>query len=158
MQKITPFLWFDNKGEEAMNFYVSIFKNSKVISAQYNTDDTFGPKGSLFTASFQLEGQEFQLINGGPQYQFTEAVSLVVNCETQAEVDHLWNKLVEGGKEQACGWLKDKYGLSWQIIPTVLEKLIWDKSNPKKAQAAMQAMLKMVKLDINALQTAYDNA
>jgi len=151
MQKITPFLWFDGKAEEAMNFYVSIFKNSKVVST------TPGPNGTVMSATFQLEGQDFYALNGGPQFSFTPAISLFVNCETQEEVDALWNKLSVGAKEEQCGWLKDKFGLSWQIIPTVLGKLLGDK-NPKKANAAMQAMLKMKKLDIKGLEQAFGAA
>ena len=149
MQSITPFLWFDGNAEEAMNFYVSIFKNSKIVSTMP------GPDGKIFTGTFQLEGQQFMALNGGPKYKFTEAISLFVNCETQAEVDALWNKLTEGGAESQCGWLKDKFGLSWQIIPSALGKLLGDKDR-KKAQAAMQAMLQMKKIDIKGLQDAFD--
>jgi predicted 3-demethylubiquinone-9 3-methyltransferase (glyoxalase superfamily) len=145
MQKIVPFLWFDGKAEEAAKFYVSIFKNSKVLSA------------TPMSVTFQLEGQPFYALNGGPQYKFTPAISLFVNCDTQQEVDELWNKLSAGGSDEQCGWLKDKYGLSWQIIPTVLGKLLNDK-NAQKANAAMQAMLKMKKIDIKGLQQAYDRA
>jgi len=149
MQKITPFLWFDGKAEEAMNFYVSIFKNSKVVST------TPGPNGTVMSATFQLEGQDFYALNGGPQFSFTPAISLFVNCETQEEVDALWNKLSVGAKEEQCGWLKDKFGLSWQIIPSALGRMLGDKDR-KKAQAAMQAMLKMKKIDIQGLQEAFD--
>ncbi len=149
MQKITPFLWFDGKAEEAMNFYVSIFKNSKVLST------IPGPNGTVMGGTFQLEGQQFMALNGGPQYKFTEAISLFVNCETQAEVDDLWTKLTAGGAESRCGWLKDKFGLSWQIIPSVLGRLLGDKDRVK-ANRAMQAMLQMKKLDIATLQQAYD--
>jgi len=149
MQKITPFLWFDGKAEEAMNFYVSIFKNSKVVST------TPGPNGTVMSATFQLEGQDFYALNGGPQFSFTPAISLFVNCETQEEVDALWNKLSVGAKEEQCGWLKDKFGLSWQIIPSALGRMLGDKDR-KKAQAAMQAMLKMKKIDIKGLQDAFD--
>jgi predicted 3-demethylubiquinone-9 3-methyltransferase (glyoxalase superfamily) len=145
MQKIVPFLWFDGKAEEAAKFYVSIFKNSKVLSA------------TPMSVTFQLEGQAFYALNGGPQYKFTPAISLFVNCETQAEVDDLWKKLSANGSDEQCGWLKDKYGLSWQIIPRVLGKLLGDK-NPKKANAALQAMLKMKKIDIKGLQQAFDAA
>ena len=155
MQKITPFLWFDNKAEEAMNLYVSIFKDSKVLSVSRYGEAGPGPKGTVMTAQFQLEGQEFIALNGGPQFKFTEAVSFVVNCETQREVDELWAKLTEGGQESQCGWLKDKYGLSWQIVPTILPKLLTDK-DPKKSQRVMQAMLRMKKIDIQTLQQAYD--
>jgi predicted 3-demethylubiquinone-9 3-methyltransferase (glyoxalase superfamily) len=151
MQKITPFLWFDGNAEEAMKFYVSIFKNSRIVSTMA------GPDGKVMTGTFQLEGQEFMALNGGPQFKFTEAISLFVSCETQAEVDELWSKLTAGGAESQCGWLKDKYGLSWQIIPTTLGKLLGDK-NRKKAGAAMTAMLQMKKIDIKGLQEAYDRA
>jgi predicted 3-demethylubiquinone-9 3-methyltransferase (glyoxalase superfamily) len=151
MQKITPFLWFDGNLDEAMKFYTSIFKNSKVINAMP------GPDGSIFTATFQLEGQEFMALNGGPMFKFTEAVSLFVSCETQEEIDEYWTKLLAGGgKESRCGWLKDKYGLSWQVIPTTLGKLLYDK-DPVKANKAMQAMLKMNKLIIKDLQAAYES-
>lgn len=150
MQKITPFLWFDGQAEEAMHFYVSIFRNSKVGSV-----NRAGPNGPVITVSFQLEGQEFMALNGGPKYKFTEAISLFVSCETQQEVDELWGKLVAGGEEQPCGWLKDKYGLSWQIIPTALGRMLGDK-DPARAQRAMQAMLQMKKIDIGRLQRAVD--
>ena len=149
MQKIVPFLWFDGKAEEAARFYVSLFKNSKITQVMP------GPNGTAMGVTFQLEGQQFNALNGGPQYKFTPAISLFVNCETQQEVDDLWKKLSAGGSEEQCGWLKDKYGLSWQIIPTTLGKLLSDK-NVKKANAAMQAMLKMKKIDIKGLQEAYD--
>ncbi len=149
MQNITPFLWFDGQAEEAMNFYVSIFKNSKIVSTMP------GPDGKVLTGTFELDGQQFMALNGGPQFKFTEAISLFVSCETQAEVDDLWNKLIAGGAESQCGWLKDKFGLSWQIIPTALGRLLGDKDR-RKAQAAMQAMLKMKKIDIKGLQDAFD--
>jgi predicted 3-demethylubiquinone-9 3-methyltransferase (glyoxalase superfamily) len=155
MQKIVPFLWFDGKAEEAMNFYVSVFKRSKVVRVSRYGDAGPGPKGSVMSCTFQLEGQDFYALNGGPQFKFTPAISLFVNCETQQEVDELWEKLSAGGRADQCGWLQDKYGLSWQIIPTVLGKMLSDK-DPKKANAAMQAMLKMKKLDIKGLQQAYD--
>jgi predicted 3-demethylubiquinone-9 3-methyltransferase (glyoxalase superfamily) len=150
MQKITPFLWFDGKAEEAMNFYVSIFKNSKIVSVSRS-----GEEGRVTGGSFQLDGQEFLALDGGPQFTFSPAISLFVNCETQQEVDELWEKLSEGGEKQRCGWLKDKYGLSWQIIPSVLGKMLHDKDsgNPKKA---LEAMLQMNKLDIQGLKDAYD--
>lgn len=148
MKKITPFLWFDNQAEEAMNFYVSIFKNSKVLSV------TPGPNGTAISVSFELDGQEFIALNAGPQFKFTEAISFFVNCTTQAEVDELWEKLTAGGEESRCGWLKDKYGLSWQIIPSVLGELLADK-DPAKAGRVMQAMLQMDKIDIKTLQQAY---
>ncbi len=149
MQKITPFLWFDGKAEEAMNFYVSIFKNSRVLSV------TPGPNGTVMMATFQLDGQEFHALNGGPMFKFTEAISLFVNCETQQEVDDLWEKLSDGGEKSRCGWLKDKFGLSWQIIPTALGELMRDK-DPAKAGRVMQAMLQMDKIDIATLKQAYD--
>jgi len=141
--KIIPFLWFDGKAEEAAKFYVSIFKNSKIVFA------------NPMTVSFQLEGQPFYALNGGPQYKFTPAISLFVNCETQPEVDDLWNKLQAGGRPDQCGWLQDKYGLSWQIIPTALGRMLQDK-DPKKAKRVMDAMLQMKKIDIAGLQRAYD--
>jgi len=153
MQKITPFLWFDNNAEEAMNFYVSIFKNSKVISVARYGDAGPGPKGSVMTANFQLNGQEFVALNGGPHFKFTEAISFVINCQTQQEVDEYWEKLLEGGEESMCGWLKDKYGLSWQIVPTILVKLLQDK-DPVKAKRVMEAMLQMNKIDIKKLKQA----
>jgi len=155
MQKITPFLWFNGQAEEAMHFYVSIFKNSKVISVTRYGEAGPGPKGSVMSATFQLEGQTFYALNGGPQYAFTPAISLFVNCETQAEVDELWEKLLQGGRPSRCGWLQDKYGLSWQIIPGVLGKMLGDK-DPKRANRVMQAMLQMDKIDINRLQAAYN--
>jgi predicted 3-demethylubiquinone-9 3-methyltransferase (glyoxalase superfamily) len=155
MQKITPFLWFDGKAEEAMNFYVSVFKNSKVVSVTRYGDAGPGPKGSVMSATFQLEGQQFYALNGGPQFTFTPAISLFVSCETQKEVDKLWEKLSEGGRKDRCGWLQDKYGLSWQIIPSVLGKMLQDKDR-KKADRVMQAMLQMDKIDIKRLKQAYD--
>jgi predicted 3-demethylubiquinone-9 3-methyltransferase (glyoxalase superfamily) len=155
MQKIMPFLWFDGNAEEAMNFYVSIFKNSKVLSVTRYGDAGPGPKGSVMSATFQLEGQEFYALNGGPQFTFTPAISFFVNCKTQKEVDELWQKLSDGGRKDRCGWLQDKYGLSWQIIPSVLGKMLQDK-NRKKADRVMQAMLQMDKIDIKRLQQAYD--
>ena len=157
MQKITPFLWFDNQAEEAAKFYTSIFKNSKIGKiARYGDEGektTGRPKGSVMTVEFQLDGQEFVALNGGPLFKFTEAVSFVVNCKTQAEVDKFWKKLTAGGKEVQCGWLKDKYGLSWQIVPTVLGELVSDK-DAAKSQRVMEAMLKMVKLDVKKLKQA----
>jgi predicted 3-demethylubiquinone-9 3-methyltransferase (glyoxalase superfamily) len=157
MQKITPFLWFNDQAEEAMNFYVSIFKNSKVGTVTRYGEAGPGPKGSVMTATFQLEGQEFMALNGGPHFSFTPAISWFVNCETQAEVDELWEKLSAGGKKDRCGWLTDKYGLSWQIIPSTLGKLLHDK-NPAQAKSVMNAMLQMTKIDIARLQRAYDEA
>ena len=157
MQRITPFLWFDDKAEEAATFYTSVFKNSKIGKiARYDEagEKASGrPTGSVMTVEFQLEGQEFVALNGGPMFKFTEAISFVVNCETQEEVDYYWEKLSAGGKEVQCGWLTDKYGLSWQIVPTVLGELLSDK-DAAKAQRVMQAMLKMVKLDVKKLKQA----
>lgn len=157
MQKITPFLWFDGKAEEAMNFYVSIFKNSKVVSVTRYGAAGPGPKGTVMSAAFQLEGQDFYALNGGPQYTFTPAISFFVSCETQQEVDALWEKLCAGGEPNRCGWLRDKFGLSWQIIPSVLGPMLQDK-DPAKAQRVMMAMLQMAKLDINGLKEAYVRA
>ena len=153
MQKITPFLWFNDDAEEAMNFYTSIFKNSKIGNVSRYPEGAPGTAGKVMTAMFQLEGQEFMVLNGGPQYKFTEAISLFVNCETQEEVDELWEKLSAGGKEGQCGWLKDKYGLSWQIIPTALGKMLGDKDR-EKAKRVMMAMLQMKKIDIEGLKRA----
>jgi len=155
MQKITPFLWFDNQAEEAMNFYVSIFKNSKVLDVTRYGEAGPGPKGTVMTAKFQLDGQEFVALNGGPQFKFTEAISFVVNCETQKEVDEFWEKLSEGGEKSRCGWLEDKFGLSWQVVPTVLVEMYQDK-DPEKSQRVMKAMLQMEKLNIKKLKEAYD--
>jgi len=153
MQKITTFLWFNDKAEEAMNFYISLFKNSKIINVSRYTDAGPGPAGSVMVGKFQLEGQEFLALNGGPHFKFTEAISLVINCETQEEIDFYWEKLTEGGEESMCGWLKDKYGLSWQVVPTELGKLMSDK-DPEKSKRVMEAMLKMKKLDIGILKKA----
>jgi predicted 3-demethylubiquinone-9 3-methyltransferase (glyoxalase superfamily) len=155
MQKITPFLWFDGKAEEAMNFYVSVFKNSKVVRVSRYGEAGPGPKGTVMSATFQLDGQDFVALNGGPQFTFSPAISFFVNCETQQEVDELWEKLAEGGEKNRCGWLKDKYGLSWQIIPSVLGKLLQGK-DVEKANRVMKAMLQMDKIDIKRLQQAYD--
>jgi predicted 3-demethylubiquinone-9 3-methyltransferase (glyoxalase superfamily) len=156
-QAITPFLWFDGKAEEAANFYVSVFKNSRIHNIYRYGDAGPGPKGSVMTVEFELDGQRFVGLNGGPQYKFTHAVSFAVNCKTQAEVDELWAKLTDGGQEVQCGWLTDKFGLSWQIIPEGAVELFGG-DNPKKSQAAMQAMFGMKKLDIAALRQAYDRA
>jgi predicted 3-demethylubiquinone-9 3-methyltransferase (glyoxalase superfamily) len=157
VQKITPFLWFDNQAEEAVNFYVSLFKNSKISSIKRYGDAGPGPKGSVMIVTFQLEGQDFIALNGGPTFKFTPALSLYVDCETQTEVDQLWEKLSDGGRKDRCGWLQDKYGLSWQIIPRTLQKLMGD-PDPKKSASVMQAMLQMDKIDIAALKRAYDKA
>lgn len=152
MKKITPFLWFDTEAEEAMNLYISIFKNSKVLRV------TPGPNGRAMSVNFELEGQEFIGLNAGPQFKFNEAISFLVSCNSQAEVDELWEKLTaDGGEEGNCGWLKDKYGLSWQIIPTALNEMLSD-PDPEKAGRAMQAMLKMNKIDLQGLKQAYDGA
>jgi predicted 3-demethylubiquinone-9 3-methyltransferase (glyoxalase superfamily) len=155
MQKITPFLWFDNNAEEAANFYVSVFKNSKVLNVARYGEVGPGPKGTVMTAEFELDGQEFVALNGGPRFRFTEAISFVVNCETQEEVDYYWERLSEGGEKSRCGWLKDQFGLWWQVVPTVLNKLVADK-DPEKSNRVMQAMLKMDKIDIEPLQRAYE--
>ena len=157
MQKITPFLWFNDQAEEAMHFYVSTFKNSKVGQVTRCGEAGPGPKGAVMSATFQLEGQDFMVLNGGPHFSFTPAISMFVNCETQAEVDELWEKLSAGGSKERCGWLKDNYGLSWQIIPSALGKLMGDK-NPAKAKSVMNAMLQMNRIDIKTLQQAYDQA
>ena len=153
MQKITPFLWFDNNAEAAVEFYTSVFKDAKVGKVARYTDAGPGPKGSVMTATITLFGQEFILINGGPQFKFTEAISFVVNCDTQQEIDEYWEKLSEGGEKSRCGWLKDKFGLSWQIVPTILGKLMQDQDQ-ERVKRVMQAMLKMDKLDISTLHNA----
>ena len=155
MQKITPFLWFDNQAEEAANFYVSIFKNSKILGVSHFGEAGPGPAGTVLTVTFQLDGQEFTALNGGPHFTFTEAISFFVNCETQQEVDELWAKLTAGGEESMCGWLKDKYGLSWQIVPKALMELMQDE-DPVKARRVTEAMLQMRKIDIAKLQQAYE--
>ena len=156
MQKITTFLWFDDDAEEAMKFYTSLFKNSKILSTSRYPEGSPGNAGTLMTGTFQLEGQEFMALNAGPEFKFTEAISLFVNCESQQEVDELWAKLTaDGGEESQCGWLKDKFGLSWQIIPRQLGEMLGDK-DPAKAKRAMDAMLKMRKIDIKALERARD--
>lgn len=157
MQKITPFLWFDHQAEEAMNFYVSIFKNSKILMLRRYGKQGPGPEGTVMTGTFQLEGQEFMALNGGPHFSFTPAISLFVSCKTQEEVDELWDKLSAGGAPNQCGWVQDKFGLSWQIIPSALGELLGDK-NPAKAGAVMQAMLGMHKISVKGLQDAYDKA
>ena len=154
MQKITPFLWFDDQAEEAMSFYAAIFKNSKVGGVTRYGDAGPGPKGSVMTASFELEGQPFTALNGGPRFKFTEAISFVVNCKTQEEVDELWDRLSEGGQKQQCGWLKDKFGLSWQIVPSALIELMSD-PDPEKSRKVMEAMLQMTKIDIAKLRQAH---
>ena len=159
LQKITPFLWFDDHAEEAVKFYTSIFKDSKIAGVtRYDEEGakvSGRPKGSVMTVAFELDGQEFVALNGGPLFKFTEAVSFVVNCETQKEVDHFWEKLSAGGEEVQCGWLKDRYGLSWQVTPTILTEMLQDE-DAERAKRVMAAMLKMKKIDIDALKRAYD--
>ena len=152
-QKITTFLWFDDNAEEAVNFYVSVFKKSKVLNTTRYGDAGPGPKGTVMTIAFELDGQEFIALNGGPQFKFTEAISLVVHCQTQEEVDYFWEKLSEGGTKVECGWLKDKFGLSWQIVPDIFLELIQD-SDPQKVQRVMKAMMQMKKLDIEGVKRA----
>jgi predicted 3-demethylubiquinone-9 3-methyltransferase (glyoxalase superfamily) len=153
MQRITPFLWFDDNAEQAAKFYTSIFKNSKIKGVSRYGEAGPGPKGSVMVVNFELDGQEFIALNGGPQFKFTEAISFVVNCKDQKEVDHYWSKLTKGGQEVQCGWLKDKFGLSWQVVPTILSELMRDK-DPKVRERVMKQMLQMVKLDIEPLKQA----
>jgi predicted 3-demethylubiquinone-9 3-methyltransferase (glyoxalase superfamily) len=153
-QKITPFLWFDNNAEEAMTHYTSIFKNSKILSLTRNGKGGPGPEGSVLVGSFELEGVEFNALNGGPMFKFNEAISMVVHCDSQDEVDHFWAHLCEGGSPSQCGWLKDKFGLSWQIVPRIFVQLVQD-PDPAKSQRVMQAMMQMTKFDIAALQRAH---
>ena len=155
MPKVSSFLTFKDRGEEAVNFYVSLFKNSKVLNLVRYTDEGPMPKGSLLNASFQLDGQHFMAMDAGPHFSFSEAFSFFVNCESQQEIDQLWNKLSDGGEIQMCGWLKDKYGVSWQIIPTILVELMQDKDRVR-AKRVMEAMMKMKKLDIDTLKRAYE--
>jgi predicted 3-demethylubiquinone-9 3-methyltransferase (glyoxalase superfamily) len=158
-QRITPFLWFDNQAEEAANFYVSMFKNSKINGVACYDDESARasgrPKGSVMTVAFELDGQEFTALNGGPLFKFSEALSLVVHCETQAEVDHFWARLTAGGEEIQCGWLKDRFGVSWQVVPEVLLQMLQDK-DPQKAKRVMAAMLQMKKINIDGLARAYE--
>ncbi len=158
-QKITTFLWFDTQAEEAANFYVSIFKDSRIVGiTRYDEEGSKAagrPKGSVMTVAFELDGQQFTALNGGPLFTFTEAISLVVNCENQKEVDHFWEKLSAGGQEVQCGWLKDRFGLSWQVVPTALVEMLQDE-DPERSKRAMSAMLKMKKLDIDVLKKAYE--
>jgi predicted 3-demethylubiquinone-9 3-methyltransferase (glyoxalase superfamily) len=153
MQKITPFLWFNDQAEEAMNFYASVFKDSQAGTVNHYGEGAPMPAGTVMTASFKLLGLEFTALNGGPQYKFTEAVSFVINCDDQAEVDYYWDKLTEGGEEGQCGWLKDRFGLSWQVVPSGLAELLSD-PDPGRAQRALTCMLKMTKLDLNAMKAA----
>jgi predicted 3-demethylubiquinone-9 3-methyltransferase (glyoxalase superfamily) len=153
MQRIVPFLWFDSNAEEAANFYVSIFKNSKIVHTSRYGEAGPGPRGSVMVVTFELDGQEFMALNGGPQFKFSEAISLLVNCKNQDEVDDYWEKLSAGGQEVQCGWLKDKFGLSWQVVPTILGELLVDK-DPKKRERVMKAMLQMKKIDVAGLKKA----
>ncbi|MBI3609248.1 MAG: VOC family protein [Nitrospirae bacterium] len=159
MQKITPCLWFDHQAEEAVNFYISIFKNSKIVSVtrygEAGAEVSGRPKGTVMTITFQLDGQEFMALNGGPIFKFTEAVSFIVNCKTQMELDELWEKLSKGGEKGRCGWLQDKYGLSWQMVPTAIGKMMTD-ADPAKSERVMKALLQMSKLDIKTLKQAYE--
>ena len=155
MQKIVPCLWFDGNAEEAVDFYTSTFENGKVRDVMRYGDAGPGPKGTVLSATFEIEGQEFMTLNGGPMYSFTPAISLFVNCETQAEIDTYWDRLSSGGQVQRCGWVTDRFGVSWQIVPTVLGAMLRDE-DPRKATRVMEAMLKMVKLDIAALRRAWD--
>jgi predicted 3-demethylubiquinone-9 3-methyltransferase (glyoxalase superfamily) len=157
MQKITPFLWFDSNAEEAATFYVSIFKDSRVTSVQRHGDAGPGAKGSVMSLEFQLEGQQFIALNGGPQFKFTPAISLFISCEAQEEVDALWERLLVGGAPQRCGWLQDRFGLSWQIIPAALGRLMAD-PDPVKSARVMQAMMKMVKIDVSELKRAHQGS
>src|SRR4030095_5158097 len=155
MQKITPFLCFNDNADEAIKFYTSVFKNSNIVNASYYGDAGPGPKGTIMTATIELEGQQFMLLNGGPMFKFTEAISLFISCKTQDEVDYFWDKLIEGGGQHSqCGWLKDRFGLSWQVVPEILGELIAGK-DPKRANNAMKAMMKMSKLDIKKLKEGY---
>lgn len=154
MPKIAPFLWFDGKAEEAANFYVSLFKNSRITSVNRYGEAGPGPKGMVMAVTFELEGQQFMALNGGPQFSFTPAISFFVSCDTQQEVDYLWEKLSEGGKPNRCGWLDDRFGLTWQIIPTALMKLMSD-PDPEKSKRVMQAMLQMEKIDVKRLEQAH---
>ncbi len=154
MRGITPFLWFDGKAEEAAKFYTSIFKNSKIGSVSRYGEEGPGPKGTVMTVAFSLDGQEFLALNGGPDFKFTPAISFVANCETQEEVDELWEKLSAGGQKLQCGWLTDRYGVSWQIVPTILGQLLMDK-DAEKSRRVMKAMLQMTKMDIRALKQAH---
>jgi predicted 3-demethylubiquinone-9 3-methyltransferase (glyoxalase superfamily) len=155
MQKITPFLWFDGNAEEAVNFYTSILKNSRIVNMSRYGEGAPAPKGAVMSATFILEGQEFMALNGGPMFTFSPAISFFVKCETQEEIDTLWEQLSAGGKKEQCGWLKDKFGVSWQIIPPVLGEMLQDK-DPQRAHRVMQAMMQMDKIDIQKLKQAYD--
>ncbi len=154
MQGITPFLWFDNQAEEAAEFYVSLFPNSRMIDVTHSETDGPAPGGLVVVATFELDGRQFMALNGGPEFQFTEAISFMVHCETQQEVDRLWEKLSEGGEPGRCGWLKDRYGVSWQVVPSVLSEMMGS-GDPERSKRVMEAILQMDKLDIAALQRAY---
>lgn len=156
-ERITPFLWFDGQAEDAANFYVSVFKNAKINDVTRNTGASPGETGAVLVVDFELDGQRFMALNGGPEYRFTPAVSFSIDCKDQAEVDYYWDRLTEGGREVQCGWLEDKFGLSWQVVPSLLPELLGS-GDRKKADAAMQAMMEMVKLDVAKLQAAYDAA
>lgn len=155
MPKISPFLWFDTQAEEAARFYVSVFPNSRIVTIARYGDAGPGPKGSVMTVAFELDGQEIIALNGGPHFKFTEAISLTIDCKTQEEVDHYWSRLSEGGQESDCGWLKDRYGLSWQVTPTVLGQMLSD-PDPARSKRAMEAMLTMQKIDIATLRRAFE--
>jgi len=154
-QQITPFLWFDDNADKAVNFYLSIFKDSRLLDTKRYGETGPGPKGTIMTATFELNGQQFIALNGGPRYKFTEAVSFVVKCETQEEIDYYWDKLLDGGEPQRCGWLKDRFGLSWQIVPAQLSELFGG-NDPQRAGRVMQAMMQMVKFDLAKLKEAYN--
>jgi predicted 3-demethylubiquinone-9 3-methyltransferase (glyoxalase superfamily) len=153
MQKITPFFWFNDQAEEAVNFYVSLFDDAKITSVQRYEEGMRGPTGQVMTMSFQLDGQDFMALNGGPQYSFTEAISFFVDCPTQEKIDRLWNAFADGGEEMPCGWIKDKYGVTWQLVPTVLNELLYN-ADPEKSKRVMQAMFQMKKLEIKTLEEA----
>ena len=157
MQKITPFLWFDDKSEEAANFYVSVFENSKILSVARYGEGGPRPKGTVMTVKFQLQGQEFVALNGGPHFSFSPAISFVVNCETQEEIDRLWDELSDGGRQDVCGWLVDRFGVTWQIVPRVLDEMLSD-DDTERANRVMQVMLKMKKLEIKPLEDAYNQS
>lgn len=156
MQKISPCLWFDNKAKEAVDFYTSIFHNSKILETAFYNEEGPGEPGTVLTISFEIEGQRFMALNGGPEFNFTNAISFMVNCETQQEIDYYWDHLLEGGEAEQCGWLKDKFGVSWQIIPSIIAELMQDK-DPERSRRVMSALLSMVKLDIDLLKKAYNN-
>ena len=155
MQRITPYLWFEDQAEEAASFYTSIFKNSKINEISRYGEGGPGPAGSVMLVSFELDGQQFIALNGGPQFQFTEAISFVINCESQEEIDYMWDKLTEGGEESMCGWLKDRYGISWQVVPTALPELL-NAPDPEAQQRVMEVFLKMSKIDLPTLRLAYE--